>query len=120
MNVGLKDTGLLGVYTMESKYNYNGISLNMLSNDSVELHLWENRINRGWSIEKAVTTPKGRKKEFTYFIDGEPAAIIAEKNGISKQQFWARIKKGIDIYKACTMPMRKTKKQIEWEKHKND
>lgn len=103
-----------------SKYQYKGIPLNMLARSSAEMKLWQNRINRGWSIEKAVTTPKGLKKEFKYYIGETPAAMIALKNGISKQQFWDRLSRGEDVYKACTRPLRKTKKQIEWEKRKND
>lgn len=99
-----------------SKYSYKGTPLNMLSKDSAELHLWQNRINRGWSIEKAISTPKGRKKEYTHFVGNKPAVLIALENGIKKQQFWDRLKKGIDVLTACTMPIRKTKKQIEWEK----
>lgn len=98
-----------------SKYSYKGIPLNMLSNDSAELHLWQNRINRGWSIEKAVITPRGLKKEFKHYIGDKPAVLIALENGITKQQFWNRIQRGVDVYEACTTPMRKTKKQIKWE-----
>ena len=116
MRADLSVIGLWGVYMIVSKYQYKGVPLNRLARSSAELRLWQNRINRGWSIEKAVTTPKGLKKEFKYYIGETPAALIASKNGISKQQFWDRLSRGVDVYNACTAPIRKTKKQIEWEK----
>ena len=120
MNVGSKDIGLSGDYTMDSRYKYIGIPINKLTTDKKRLHLWLVRINKGWSVERAVETEKLPKKAFSIFINGEPAALIAERNGISRQKFWERIGHGVGVYEACTMPIRKTKKQIEWEKHKND
>lgn len=105
---------------MESKYKYKGTPINKLTDDKKQIHLWLVRINKGWSVERAVETEKLPKKAFSIFINGEPAALIAERNGIPRQKFWERIGHGVGVYEACTMPIRKTKKQIEWEKYKND
>lgn len=120
MNVDSKDIGLLEVYTMESKYKYKGTPINKLTDDKKQIHLWLVRINKGWSVEQAVEVDKKPKKPFKHFVNGEPAALIAERHGISRVQFYSRLSRGFSPKDACCIPIRKTKKQIEWEKHKND
>lgn len=100
------------------KYFYKGKPLREYAQDVVEYKLWLKRIRAGWSIERAMTTPKLDSRQVVYYYNGRPAIDVARENGINNNVFRRRLYiKGWSIADACTVPAKKSKKQIEWEKN---
>ncbi|MEH6848591.1 hypothetical protein [Bacillus pseudomycoides] len=58
----------------------------------------------GWSIKRAVTTPLNFRKS-----KNKTAELLAEKNGISKSTFFRRIREGMEILEAASIPTCKYK-----------
>lgn len=58
----------------------------------------------GWSLKRAITAPVKRRNEKI-----REAELLAEKNGISKSTFFRRVKEGMELLKAASIPTCKYK-----------
>ena len=68
--------------------------------------IW-NRLNAGWTLERAVHTPKTRRK---LHIPAE-ALEIAKNNGIARRHIVMRLRMGWKLDEAITKPIRKKKRR---------
>lgn len=62
----------------------------------------------GWSIKRAVSTPLRYRKSKLKYVE-----LLAESNGISKSTYFKRVREGMDILEAATIPVCKYKEYQE-------
>lgn len=69
---------------------------------------FKERMQRGWSAEKAATEPRRRREARRYRVRGEllTAREIAIKYGLDRKVFETRLKKGFTVERAATAPVR--------------
>lgn len=78
---------------------------------------------RGWSVEKALTTPADpmrRRKFYTYNGVTKSLSEWARDSGIGMKQLWARLDYGWDFEDAITRPIRVWPSQMKADKEKNN
>lgn len=82
------------------------------------------RINKGWSEEEASTQPVLSRSEQMKRIAKNrraklsPYVSIAEANGISRQTWYARVKRGLSEEEAATKPTREYARKQELESNR--
>ena len=69
---------------------------------------FKERMQRGWSAEKAATEPRRRREARRYRVRGKllTARQIAIKYGLNRKVFETRLKKGFTVERAATAPVR--------------
>lgn len=86
-------------YTFISDEDYKIAAANGVDRKNVSNRVYQ----LGWSVKKAIITPIKTYKKTNYGITKEQREI-AYKNGILRQTLDFRLKKGMSIQEAITMP----------------